>query len=202
MTLKIDRMSLRLFLKANGVYLLVGSCILLLGMLFGIVTPKGTEPIANDPLTASLEQWVQFYVPYSPSTILFLFAKNTLTAGISFFLAPIIIIPPAVLLLNGYVLGFFGSAIVQQHSLLLAVQSLAPHGIFEVPALIFAAAGGLRFGFALYRKIARSLKNIDYPIRPEFMGALQLFFVSLVLLLIAAVMETYLTPYIMGYVPS
>jgi stage II sporulation protein M len=198
---KMDTMRLRLLLKANGIYLLVGSCLLLLGMLFGIITPKGTEPIANDPLTASLEQWVQFYVPYSPLTILFLFAKNALTAGISFFLAPILVIPPGVLLLNGYVLGFYGSAIAEQQSLLLAFEALAPHGIFEIPALIFAAAGGLRFGIALYRKIARSIKNIDYSIRSEFMGALQLFLISLALLLVAAVMETYVTPFVLGYVP-
>jgi len=201
MTLKMDSARLRLFLKANGVYLLVGSCLLLLGMLFGIITPKGTEPISEDPLFSALGQWVQFYVPYSPLTILFLFAKNTLTAGIAFFLAPILVIPPGILLLNGYVIGFFGSAIAEQQSLLLAFQSLAPHGIFEMPALIFAAAGGLRFGFALYRKVARSLKNVDYPIRSEFMGALQLFYISMALLIVAAVMETYVTPYVLGYVP-
>ncbi len=199
---KMDTTRLRLFLKANGAYLLVASCFLLLGILFGIITPKGTEPVANDPISGVLEQWVQFYVPYNPLTILFLFAKNTLTAGMSFFLAPIIVIPPGVLLLNGYVVGFFGSAIAEQQSLPLAFLALAPHGIFEMPALVFAAAGGLRFGIALYRKVAHSLKNIEYPIRSEFMGALQLFFISMALLLLAAVMETYVTPYVLGYVPS
>jgi stage II sporulation protein M len=193
---------LRLFLKANWIYLLIGSCFLLLGMLFGVITPKGSEPIANDPFFDAIEQWVQFYVPYSPFTVLFLFAKNTLTAAISFFLAPIIIIPPGVLILNGFTVGFFGSAIAEQQSLLMAFQALAPHGVFEIPALVFAAAGGLRFGIALYRKIALSVKNIEYSIRSEFMGALQLFLIAIVLLLIAAVMETYVTPYILGYVPS
>lgn len=193
---------LKAFVRANGMYLLIGACLMLLGMLFGVITPKGTEPIANDPLFDAIEQWIQFYVPYQPLTVLFLFAKNTLTAAISFFMAPIIIVPPAVLLLNGYTIGFFGSAIAEQQSLLLAFQALAPHGIFEVPALIFAAAGGLRFGVALYKKIALSVKNIDYPILGEFMGALQLFLIAVVLLLLAAVMETYVTPYILGYVPT
>jgi stage II sporulation protein M len=199
---EMDSARLRLFLKANGVYLLIGACFLLIGILFGIITPKGTEPISNDPLFGSIEQWVQFYVPYTPFTVLFLFAKNTLTAAISFFLAPIIIVPPGVLLLNGYTLGFFGSAIAEQKSLLVAFQALAPHGIFEVPALVFASAGGLRFGVALYKKIALSVKNVDYPIRSEFMGSLMLFLIAIVLLLIAAVMETYVTPYVLGYVPS
>lgn len=193
---------LRLFLKANGIYLLIGTCFLVLGMVFGIMTPKGTGPITDDPLFDAIEQWVEFYVPYSPFTVLFLFAKNTLAAGISFFLAPIIIVPPGVLLLNGYTVGFFGSAIAEQQSLLTALQALAPHGVFEIPALVFAAAGGLRFGVALYRKIALSAKNIDYSIRKEFMGSLSLFLIAVVLLLIAAVMETYVTPYIMGYVPN
>lgn len=193
---------LRQFFRANGVYLLIGTCLLLLGMLFGIMTPKGTEPITNDPLFDAIDQWVQFYVPYSPFTVLFLFAKNTLTAAISFFAAPIIIVPPGVLLLNGYTVGFFGSAIAEQESLLLAFQALAPHGIFEIPALVFAAAGGLRFGIALYRKIALSVKNVEYPIRSEFMGSLTLFLIAVVLLLVAAIMETYVTPYVLGYVPS
>lgn len=199
---EMDSTRLKLFLKANGVYLLIGTCLLLLGMLLGIIAPKGTGPITDDPLFDAIDQWVQFYVPYTPFTVLFLFAKNTLTAAISFFLAPVIIIPPGVLLLNGYTIGFLGSAIAEQKSLLLAFQALAPHGIFEVPALIFAAAGGLRFGVALYKKIALSVKNVDYPIRGEFMGSLRLFLIAIVLLLIAAVMETYVTPYVLGYVPS
>ncbi len=198
----MDKEQLRQFFRANWIYLLIGSCVLLLGALFGAITPKGTEPITNDPFFEAIDVWVQFYVPYQPFTVLFLFAKNTLTAAISFFMAPIIIVPPGILLLNGYTIGFFGSAIAEQESLLLAFQALAPHGIFEIPALVFAAAGGLRFGVAIYRKIALSVKNVDYSIKGEFRGSLILFLIAVVLLLIAAVMETYVTPYVLGYAPS
>ncbi|MEM2743385.1 MAG: stage II sporulation protein M, partial [Candidatus Methanomethylicaceae archaeon] len=57
-----------------------------------------------------------------------------------------------------------------------------------------AAAGGMNFGFCIFMKIFRK----NYSIIKSFKESFIFFVYGLVLLLIAAIIETYLTPFILG----
>ncbi len=93
------------------------------------------------------------------------------------------IFPVFTALFNGYILGFVTEKSVQVGGLSV-LWRLAPHGIFEFPAIILALALGARLGFfwTAVKKKKEFLKRID--------GSLRVFlFVILPLLIIAAIIE-------------
>jgi len=192
-------------LRENWVYLFVSSLLLFVGIMGGIqleaILPLGVGGDGSgglNPLLSQLQQLVQFYQPYTPLTALIILGKNTLSAALSFFSGFTFFIPGGVLLVNGVVLGYVGAGAAATRSLEFALGSLVPHGVVELTGLIFATAGGLRFGVAFWRKISSLVLHKVYSFKTEFFGALKLFIISLALLEVAAVLETYLTPYIMG----
>jgi len=84
---------------------------------------------------------------------------------------------------NGYVLGFIAEKSVQTEGLSVLLR-LFPHGIFELPAVIFAIALGIKLGmfwFAQNRK-KEFLRRLEQSLRVFL-------FVILPLLIIAAIIE-------------
>ena len=185
--------------KANTYkYVAMSIGLLAIGGALGVLIPKTETPLSESPLFEILSPYVELYKPYEFSTVLFLFAKNSLTVFLAFFLSPaLLIFPIMILVLNGFMTGFIASVLPID----LALKALAPHGIFELPALVLAAAGGLCFGTGVIRKIVRRIRGKDYEVTHDFRRGLRLFIISLVLLFVAAIMETYVTPFIVGFAP-
>ena len=109
-------------------------------------------------------------------------------------LLPFLFLPALALFSNGALIGIMLSY-YQQHglSVLLALAAIVPHGIFELPALVIAGAAGLCLCHALTRKILHS------PQAPSLLqtaeNVLRLLLLTLFpLVLIAAIIETYITP--------
>ncbi|MEM2124830.1 MAG: stage II sporulation protein M [Candidatus Methanosuratincola sp.] len=188
-------------LKDNVKYLAIATVLFLVGVLLGIIAGFSGEVNGSNSIVEQLEPLFQFYKPYQPFTVVFLFFKNLLTAGIAFLLSPLIVVPAAILLLNGYLLGMVGTIVANEVSLGAALAALAPHGIFEMPALVIAAAAGFRFGIAVLKKVKSRIRRTDFPISNDFEKSLRLFVLSAILLFAAAIMETYATPMFMGISP-
>ena len=127
---------------------------------------------------------------------LYILAKNSVAAATSYVLGPLLIFPPLVLLLNGFMAGYVGALAADKYPLAFAVGILAPHGIFELPALIFACSAGLRLGLGVGKKVIRSLNHEQYSLTTDFMSSWGLLMLALMLLVIAAVMETYISPWV------
>lgn len=165
--------------------------LLILSIIVGYFSPHGEETFEQSPIYEVIKHYGEIYKPYNPFTVIFLFLKNSITLSIAFFLSPIFLIPPIlVLLINGFMTGFIAAAL----PLDFAIKALAPHGIFELSALVLAAAGGMNFGFCIFMKIFKK----NYSIIKSFKESLLFFVYGLALLFIAAVIETYLTPFILG----
>ncbi|MDI9609691.1 MAG: hypothetical protein QFX34_05365, partial [Candidatus Verstraetearchaeota archaeon] len=96
-------------LKDNVKYLAIATVLFLVGVLLGIIAGFSGEVNGSNSIVEQLEPLFQFYKPYQPFTVVFLFFKNLLTAGIAFLLSPLIVVPAAILLLNGYLLGMVGT---------------------------------------------------------------------------------------------
>lgn len=77
------------------------------------------------------------------------------------------------------------------------IMSLLPHGIFEIPAFLLSVSLGLKLCLELTRKLTRK----DYlPIGPLVQRQLMvLLFIVVPLLLLAAYIETFITPLVMYY---
>ena len=101
-----------------------------------------------------------------------------IVAGIGFGILPLITV-----VVNGYLIGFVAreSAVAGGIGVLW---QLVPHGIFEIPAIIFSIGIGLKIGTDLFRK------DIKKKLKHNFREGLRFFvFVILPLLLIAGIIE-------------
>ncbi len=185
----------------NSKYIAAAAMLMFLAFTLGVALPMEEGSLSDNPLFEGLESIMSYYEPYTPSSVIFLFLKNSLTALLAFALGPLLLITPIVVLsLNGFMLGIVSNVVASQVSLAVALASLAPHGIFEIPALVFASAAGLRLGWSAMSALKSKLTHAQFSMVLDLTKSFRLFLVALILLLIAAVVETYLTPYILELV--
>jgi stage II sporulation protein M len=95
-------------------------------------------------------------------------------------------------IMNGFILGSFSYSIALEKSLAFTVAAILPHGIIEVPTILLGSAAGMGLGYQLINRL-RGRGSIGV----ELILALRLFVTRIVpLLLIAAVVEVTLTPFL------
>lgn len=102
------------------------------------------------------------------------------------------------LLINALLIGALLEHVRQEHGLLVVAAGILPHGIFEIPALLIAAALGFQLGGWLLRALSGRMPG-GRPAVAEFatygLRQTRWFLVLVVpLLAVAAVIEAYLTP--------
>ncbi|MFP4558278.1 MAG: stage II sporulation protein M [Archaeoglobaceae archaeon] len=148
----------------------------------------------------TLSQQFEVIEEFHPLLIfLFIFFNNSIKAliatatGFFFGLSPIFFIT-----FNGYIIGlvvYVGGANIGADQILMR---LIPHGIFEVPAILLACSYGLWTGKQFYR---RTIRKEDISIKSTLLKAsYKCLRVVFPLLLVAAVVETFITPLIAGIV--
>lgn len=161
------------------------------GVVSGLATPAGSVGLLSEEL-AALEELSRLLAPFSALTAVLIFVKNASALVLSFVLSPILCLVPVLsLTMNGWMVGFISMTVAQEQSLGLVLAGLLPHGIFELPALVLGGAAALSFGvtamLALFKRRGELLlfglkQNLRYLI------------IALILLLPAAVIETFVTP--------
>ena len=89
----------------------------------------------------------------SPHLATFIFTHNVLVGAIMLLLAPVSlgVAGGLLMVINGFVVGFLGGYYYQVHHLGFFACGIAPHGVFEIPALVFAYAFALRIGASMVR---------------------------------------------------
>lgn len=93
------------------------------------------------------------------------------------------IIPLIIAISNGYLLGFVSHEAVSQGGILVMWQ-LFPHGIFELPAVLFSLGIGFKIGYDLFGK------NMSKKLKYNFKEGMRFFvFVVFPLLLVAGIIE-------------
>ena len=146
------------------------------------------EPIA-DAVETSISARLESHNPVA-ATLEF-FANNWLVA-LTTALAGVALVVPAIasLLFNGLAMGFYARTEVDPTELLAFV---VPHGIVEIPAILIAAALGVRLGVAGWRTSRGTASRTDLADALE-----RAFWVLIgvgVLLAIAAAIEGFVSPY-------
>ncbi len=163
-----------------------------IGLVAGAVTPAGVAGLVTDDF-AALKELSDILVPFSLSTAIFIFVKNTSALLLSFVLSPIFwVVPVLALTLNGWLIAFVSVAVIEQESLGFLLGGLLPHGIFEIPAFILGQAAALSFGtmavLSLFQKRRRG------QLVPSLKRNSRYLMISFALLVPAAIIETYITP--------
>ena len=107
------------------------------------------------------------------------------------------ILPILFVAFNGYVVGVIVYLIAQERGLLFILFGLLPHGILELPMVFLAAGIGLRLGYQVFS----ALIGRPTHIKREFKEGLMFYFHWILpLLLVAAIIETFITPIILSSV--
>ena len=168
-----------------------------IGLVLGLATTAGiTDLLAED--VAALEELDELLSPLPQAAVfVFVFVKNVSALLISLALSPIFCLVPVIaLVFNGGLVGLVSALVVQEKSLGYLLTGLLPHGVFELPAFIMGEAVALSFGtavvLALFKKEKRKL------LLPNIRQNLRYLAVALILLLPAAIIETYVTPLLLS----
>ena len=106
---------------------------------------------------------------------------------------PFLYLPALSMGVNAILLGMVASSVNGQWLLLAA--GILPHGIFELPALFLSLAAGLCLCKNINVYIRKNEKGVMKPLLLNILRVVAL--LVLPLLVIAAVMETYVTPALM-----
>ncbi|MEM0021292.1 MAG: stage II sporulation protein M [Fervidicoccaceae archaeon] len=134
------------------------------------------------------------FAPFSIRSAFLIFMNNFAIALLMIILSITIVLPSVVVFLNGAVAGVVvafaeGNGI----SIPLAILSMIPHGLFELSAFFLSASYGTALGIAFWKRIIGKSGNLS-----SLIIKLPLYvFAVAALLLIAAFVETFISPLIL-----
>ena len=127
-----------------------------------------------------------------------LFGNNVRAAAVSvlYGFIPFLYLTALALGMNAIILGIFAAYFVNTGtSLLVYFAGILPHGIFELPALVLSLAAGLCLCQNINHYIRKNEKGVMKPLMLNLLRVICL--LVLPLLVVAAVMECYVTPQVM-----
>jgi stage II sporulation protein M len=198
------RSQLRRLWSDNRGYVLTACLLLLGGAVIGYLQADLVETFAKQMMSQVKEivQRIKDNGGSAAATFWAIFTNNVTSSLMMMALGLFFAFLPVVgLLSNGVLLGFilFKYAAYGINPWLVLAVGILPHGIFELPAVIFAAAVGIRLGMLTFRSIgavlrinpAEQVKNDWYAVLKQFPAAV---LTVIVLLLVAAVVESVVTP--------
>ena len=156
----------------------------------------------NNPeiIDSFVDQFKEMFGPISELSpfqlFLTIFYVNTRTSFLIMMLGALLGIFPFISLwLNGTILGIlFGKYIAEGGNYLGFMMGILPHGIIEIPAIIIAASQGFRLGKEVVSPPTGL--NRSEAIKLNITKGIKLFVLILPLLLIAAVIEVYISTYL------
>ncbi len=169
-------------------YFLIASLFFFVCCLIGFFVPA---PVRRE-LLQGFESYVeQFRQMPGGAVFWYIFIHNVVASLLMVGTGPLFgIVPTAGICLNGFLLGVVYREGVQAFGYGSAALEVLPHGLFEIPAFVFAGAYGMWLGVTVIRRIR---KKDDQRLRYCIEHAFRRYFaVTFPLLVIAAGIETYL----------
>jgi stage II sporulation protein M len=188
-TVANSQVSSRLSYKS---WIIIAASLFTIGIATGFFIPTDSNRLLSQEL-AALQQLGAILGPFKITTAIFIFLKNVLAITISFIFSPLLcLFPVTALSINGALISVVAELVLQQKSVGFLLAGLVPHGIFELPALIIGEAASLSFGTMII--LAAFKKDLRERIPANFKQNIKLLILAFVLLVPAAIIETYVTP--------
>jgi len=162
----------------------------LFGMLFAWISPESAESTFSN-----LRSFFGGTIGENTdkfSLFTFIFFNNSRVAIISAIGGVLFgIVPAGILFFNGFIVGivleYFHS---QGEGLLQLLLAIIPHGILEIPAFAVAGLGGVEW----YFEIVRGRGTLRERFLNGFIKSMRMLVLALIMLLLAALVEAYITP--------
>ena len=103
------------------------------------------------------------------------------------------IIPFVIVVINGVVLGILVELFLRKQGAFFVIAAILPHGIIELPMVLISVGIGFRLGHAAYLAMIhqKTMRELIYELKQGVF-----FYIKIVvpLLLLAALIESYVTP--------
>jgi stage II sporulation protein M len=180
-------------------YFIACSAVYIAGIILGFAYSEQFQYFIESQLKAMGQIASSIGNERNPQLSLFLFifwnnvSKSLLIIGLGVFFG---ILPLFFLLANGLLLGYL--LLVQADSVMLLIKGILPHGIIEIPAIILAAALGLRLGFLVIKFMFSSFnpiqrQGISAELKPFILSLVPSCLLLVISLFVAAAIESTLT---------
>ena len=198
---------IKLAFTENKLAISVSIAILVISLLLGYFLESSLHAYLN-PVVEQIENQVQS--GEIALTFQSIFSNNIKIVFLMFILGIFCCFSALILAFNGFFIGYFTAV---QDDLFLTLLMLIPHGIFELPSCVIACASGfvlfnflLRFLKTFLKQENVSISNKLYASYVENFDKLKqaiiLLMVATVLMIIAGVIEVYLTLPIAEFITS
>ncbi|WP_423792505.1 stage II sporulation protein M [Methanocaldococcus indicus] len=176
-------------MKVNiEIYKILPIIIFILGFIYGLFTPLNIFSGIDLSTANFLPKCSFFGILFNNLKVVF----TNILGGV--FLVPIIYN----LVVNGFALAIQFKALALLENWFFVLVTTLPHGIFEIPAILISAIAGFKIPYEvtlyLLDKKEKPITNEDIK---EF---LKLSLISIILIVIAAFVEVYITPKIANYI--
>ena len=171
--------------------------LIVIGLVIGFIKPS----FAQDYVDRFIQQVEDMGIQLEDGSISasMLFSNNVQAAfsAVIYGFIPFVKLPALALGVNAIMLGAFASYYLHNGiSLVLYLASLIPHGIFEIPAIIYAIALGIYLCDQVNTRLRTKKKGLVF--KAWFDISRVLVFRVIPLLLMASLVEAYITPVIAG----
>ena len=191
-----DFQKIKTFLNSFKVLLGIAFLLLVLGVVLGYAFAR-ENPKEAAGLLKRLEESLRPLKDAGPfEFFLIIFLNNALKIFLATFLGIFFgIFPFFFILANGEILGFFvffSQKTIGINNFLLGI---LPHGIIEIPVMLLGTAMGMRIGKKAFLRVFQGKKGIKQDLSLSFQVFLK---ILLPLLLLAALIETFVTSRLMG----
>ncbi|MGE5704954.1 MAG: stage II sporulation protein M [Clostridia bacterium] len=187
----------------NRMYFLVGSLLLIAGIGFGYFQSDTVEELAKSMIDEIRKIADQIQQSDQSSALFWMILFNNLFSSLMMMVFGAILgfFPVYGMVANGLLLGYLMHKMTAAglNPFVVLTVGILPHGIFELPAVVFAASLGLRYGVLTWRTIvfvwtAKGRSGL----KQEWLAGVKQFPAALVvvalLLLVAALVESVVTP--------
>lgn len=195
------------YFRANIVAYFFMTLIFVIGVVVGALAVKTLPEDQKQELIGYLKIFFQGLAQSpasvdSPALFSTVMLSSVKTIGLIWLLGFTVVGIPFVLFIvftRGFVIGFTVGFLVNEYilkGLVFALASVLPHNFFAVPALLVAGVAATSFSLMLVRRKQRAKINLLY----ESVGYTILCLLMLALMLVAAVIEVYISPVFMKLV--
>ncbi len=186
--------------------LIITTCLFVVGALGGIFFSQDLIALLH-PMLSSLEQKAALMRQETANQLMVSLFNNNLIVSLMMLLGGFIlgILPVIYVFLNGALVGYVISTVSSVSHLnpfLVFLAGVLPHGIFEIPAYLIASAFGLRITKVMVKTIVRSVRGDTQELDPMspnswralFRDSVAVVLYVVILLVIAAFIESHVTP--------
>lgn len=195
------------YLHDTTKYFIVLSVIFVLSVVYGMYSYYNDPVEAGSIMTefADMFEWVASLNLLE--IMLLIFVNNTVKAFMAIVLGVFVgIFPLYFVTVNGYFIGVVVYDAIQKEGALYVLAAILPHGIIELPVILFASAIGIRIGISTIRALAYG--NGSFMSRHRYnsvwmelkSGVLFFWHILIPLLFIAALIEAAVTPAVVSLI--